>query len=101
LKRIKECSELESEGFRRQLENVVLDIKQLINSDNSPRLVSNRTEIVELYRVICSLKNKLQDIEVEAEDNMYKLLKSNEEMVKFERNIEHIRGEMEQQIIEL
>lgn len=48
--------------------------------------------------MINNLRSKLQDIEVEAEDNMYKLLKSNEEMVKFERNIEHLRGEMEQQM---
>ena len=57
--------------------------------------------MLELQRVVGVLRNRLQEIEVEAEENMLKLLRSNEEMLRLERSIGQLRGEMELQIEEL
>jgi hypothetical protein len=44
---------------------------------------------------VALLRNRLQEIEVEAEENMFKLLKSNEETLRLECSISELRGDGE------
>lgn len=61
---------------------------------------SARTEIVEIQKVIRNLNHKLRDIEVEAEDNMFRLVKSNEDILKLEQLMSLIKDDMNKQLLE-
>jgi hypothetical protein len=47
-------------------------------------LSSSATEILEIHKIMVGLSSKLREIEMDAEENMHKLLKSNKEMVRLE-----------------
>jgi chromosome segregation ATPase len=101
LQRGKDNCERENEALRAQIQSVLADISRLASDETNPSLHSGHNELHELKRLMVSLRSRLQEIEVEAEENMFKLLKSNEEMVRLERSIGQLRGEMELQIEEL
>jgi len=50
--------------------------------------------VAQLYKMIKNLKNKVRDIEMEAEENMIRLLNSNKDMVKLERLMGELKDDM-------
>jgi hypothetical protein len=63
--------------LRGQLQATLADIAHLALEEPQTHLISGRSEVMEVQRLVAMLRSRLQEIEVEAEENMFKLLKSN------------------------
>jgi hypothetical protein len=81
---------------------VLDDLRQLLGSDleASRKWGSGRVEVVELHKLLRGQGLRLREIEVDAEENMFKLVRSNEEMVKLEQLMSLIKDDMNRQLQE-
>lgn len=78
------------------------DLAVLLESEDetTSKWKSGRPEVIEVHKLIRSLTHKLRDIEVEAEDNMFRLVKSNEDILKLEQLMSLIKDDMNKQLLE-